>query len=602
MELAIPLIALGGLYVVSNQKKKEGFAGVPRQKALSSAPSYKALAGKSNINLPNTDVENYNYPISEKVTYSNDTQYYPNPNQSTDKYFQQVNYEDGAPQGVNSPVENLLTDMAGRDVNIKDYVSDNMIPFFGKQKSIGGTFQDRGQNSQMLDQMVGTGSLQQSKQEVAPLFKPEDNIQWAHGAPNESDFYQSRVNPSLQANNVKPFQEQNVGPGLDSGYTTQGSGGFNSGMEARNQWLPKTVNELRTSTNPKVTYGLQGHEGPAEGLVQNLGIHGKVEKHTPDGYYINSPDRYLTTTGIEKGQTLRGIEPNRHVNRATTTQSYTGMAGKGAGAEEATKRGVYRKDHKIQLGAEEVTPAHGLVEQNNLQSVKGGYNVLANNRTVNKQVHAFGAAHGLVAALTAPFSDLLRPSRKENTIGNGRPSGNPGSLVPENPTFNPADRAPTTTRETTTYSPFSRGQRAHDSTSDGGYKVSAHQPTANQRDSTNVYYGGSAMSVSPEPSSYAADYNATTTTSREKADRTNPGGTQMFNNYINQQSNAVKSTTHTSYTGSPKGVNTGTPNLAAQGNVYMPQSYEQQGTTRIDPNLLQAFKDNPYTHSLNSSV
>jgi len=31
MELAIPLIALGGLYVVSNQKKKEGFETVSRQ-------------------------------------------------------------------------------------------------------------------------------------------------------------------------------------------------------------------------------------------------------------------------------------------------------------------------------------------------------------------------------------------------------------------------------------------------------------------------------------------------------------------------------------------------------------------------------------------
>ena len=316
---------------------------------------------------------------------------------------------------------------------------------------------------------------------------------------------------------------------------------------------------LRTATNPKVTYGLAGHEGPAEGLVQNLGSIGKVEKHTPDGYYINSPDRYLTTTGIEKGQTLRGIEPDRHVNRTTTTKSYTGAAGKGSGPEETTRRGVYRKDHKIQLGAEEITPAHGLVEQNNLQSVKGGYNVLPNNRSVNKQKHNFGAAHGLVAALAAPFSDLLRPSRKENTIGNGRPSGNPVSLVPENPTFNPADRPPTTTRDTTTYSPFDKGQRPFDKNGDAGYQVSDHQPVQNQRDSTNVYYSGSAMSVSPETSSYESDYNAMTTTSRGQPDRANPGGTQMFNNYINQQSNAVKSNSHTSYIGAPKGVNTATP-------------------------------------------
>ena len=589
------------LYQIKRRKKKDSKV-LQAVQPLSSAPSNKALAGRTNINLPNSDIENYNFPVTEKVTYSNDIQYYPYPNQTTDKYFKQINAEENVPQGTISPTEQTLTDMAGRDVNIQDFASDNMIPYFGKQKSVGAAFQNHGQNNTILDQMIGSGSLQQSKQEVAPLFKPEDNIQWAHGSPNESDFYQSRVNPSQQAHNVKPFEEKNVGPGLNQGYSTQGSGGFNSGMEARNDWLPKTVNELRTSTNPKVTYGLAGHEGPAEGLVQNLGIHGKVEKHTPDGYYINSPDRYLTTTGIEKGQTLRGIEPDRHVNRVTATKSYTGVAGRGDGPEESTGRGVYRKDHKIQLGAEGVTPAHGLVEQDNLQSVKGGYNVLANNRTVNKQKHNFGAAHGLVAALTAPFSDLLRPSRKENTIGNGRPSGNPVSLIPENPTFNPADRPPTTTRETTTYSPFAMGQRPFDKNAEAGYTVSAQQPIQNQRDSTNIYYSGSAMSASPQSASYEADYNAMTTTSREKPDRTNPGGTQMFNNYINQQSNAAKSTTHTSYIGSPKGVNTATPNMCAQGNIYMPQSYEEQGTKRIDPNLLQAFKDNPYTHSLNSSV
>ena len=593
MELAIPLIALGGLYVVSNQKKREGF---------SSVASDRALAGKSNANLPNTDVPLVNYPVDEKVSYSNDVEYYPNPNQATDKYFKQLNYEDKVPNGVFTPVEQTMTDMAGRSVNMTDFVSDNMVPFFGKQKSLGDAFQDRGQNSQMLDQLVGNGSLQHSKQETAPLFNPEDNIQWAHGAPNESEFFQSRVNPSLRANNVKPFQEQLVGPGLNSGYASAGQGGFNSGMEARAEWLPKTVNELRTTTNPKVTFGLAGHEGPAEGLVQNLGIHGKVEKHSPDGFFINSPDRYITTTGVEKGQSLRAIEPNPHINRATTSQSYTGAAGKGSGPEETARRGMYRKDHKKQLCAEEVTPARGLVEQNNLQSVQRGYTVLPNNRNVNKQKHIFGAAHGLVAALTAPFSDLLRPSRKENTIGNGRPSGNPGSLVPENPTFNPADRVPTTTKETTVYSPYDMGQRPFDGTSDGGYKVSTQQAVSNQRDSTNVYYSGSAMSVSPESTSYVSDYNAMTTTSRGQPDRPNPGGTQSFNNYINQQTNSSRSSTHTSYVGSPLGGNTATPNLNTQGNVHMPQSYEEQGVTRMNPDLLQAFKENPYTHSLTASV
>ena len=33
-----------------------------------------------------------------------------------------------------------------------------------------------------------------------------------------------------------------------------GSDGFNSGMMARETWMPKNVDQLRTANNPKLTY------------------------------------------------------------------------------------------------------------------------------------------------------------------------------------------------------------------------------------------------------------------------------------------------------------------------------------------------------------
>ena len=82
----------------------------------------------------------------------------------------------------------------------------------------------------------------------------------------------------MAMNHVKPWEEERVGPGLGQGFTTEGSGGFNSGMESRNSWLPKNVNELRTLTNPKVTYGLNGHEGPADSYIKDRGSLGVVDK------------------------------------------------------------------------------------------------------------------------------------------------------------------------------------------------------------------------------------------------------------------------------------------------------------------------------------
>ena len=49
-------------------------------------------------------------------------------------------------------------------------------------------------------------------------------------------------------------------------------GGFNSGMEARDKWFLKTVDQLRVKNNPKNSYKgqmleLVGRRGPEEKLV-----------------------------------------------------------------------------------------------------------------------------------------------------------------------------------------------------------------------------------------------------------------------------------------------------------------------------------------------
>lgn len=555
MEFAIALIGLGGLYVISNQKKKESFT-------LQSDP---------------------NYPKDVPVTGDNNVNYYALPNQTTDKYYGQL--------GGTTLEEQTMVDMANRTVHARDFVVSNMVPEFGKQKNIGNDYMFMSPTDSSLDHMAGSGSLHISKSESAPLFKPEDNIQHANGAPNQSDFYQSRVNPSLKMSNVKPFQEQNVAPGLNQGYTSNGSGGFNSGTEARHLWVDKKVNELRVETNPKITYGLLGHEGPAESLVQNMGIAGKVEKYRPDTFYINTPDRYLTTTGLEKGETLRSIQPDPTIHRATTSQSYSGVAGKGTVAEKQMQRGVYREDNRTQLGAEHITPALG-VEQNNLNVVQSNYKLLNNNRSQCEPTK-FGNAGGLVNAIAAPILDMIRPSRKENAIGTGRLSGNPGGEVPRAPVMNKT-QLDATIRDTTSFSPFALGQRPYDP-SEGAYKVSEYQPVSNHRDTTNVNYIGNSSCVNPYTTSYDSAYNCTISSNRVHDGVTNHGRSETFNPTINQQNNNMK--THVQYNGHPNGV-ISTPSTTIIGSLNMPQTY--QPMDRINPDLLQAFKDNPYTQPLHS--
>ena len=536
MELAIPLVALGGLYLISN-KKKDPFV--------------------------------------------ND---YRKPNQLTDKYFQPN------PTYVNESNNKQFLDLAGRKVNINDY-SENMVPFFGKTKNIGDSLKDLNQSEQILDNTVGSGSLQIKKSESAPLFKPQDNTQWAHGAPNQSDFYQSRVNLSQNMHNVKPFQETHVAPGMNKGFSAQGSGGFNSGTEARDQWIDKTVNQLRVATKPKTTFTLDQHEGPAQTLVKNLGIEGKVEKYLPDKFYINSPDRYLTTTGSVLGPTQQSIQPDPTIHRATTSKSYTGPAGNG-GVQSQAKQGMYRPDNKQQLGTVPFTPAQAAVDRTGY----GSMNPLVPTNRSFQNSSTFGGMGGLISAITAPLTDLLRPTRKEDIVGLTR-KGNAGSTV-SNPTMKDVF-VPPTIKQGTMYNAYDAGGRAYAPITDGGYQVSEQQAVQTERDTTSVPYMGTGMSVLPQAMSTHADLSATISANRMTHGRIAGGNMQTFQPTMNQTSTTNRSSMHTSYTGGMgSSIANVSPSMELYGGIRNPNKYAEPD--RNTPDLLDAFKKNPYTQSLHS--
>ena len=96
MELAIPLIALGGMYVISNQKNNDNAASkkIYNENNMST-PTKEQFTnmGKPSNYLPNTNVPPQNYPIMNNSELIDTNQKYPNPNAATDKYFNQNLYE-----------------------------------------------------------------------------------------------------------------------------------------------------------------------------------------------------------------------------------------------------------------------------------------------------------------------------------------------------------------------------------------------------------------------------------------------------------------------------------------------------------------------------
>ena len=607
MELAIPLIALGGMYIVSNQTPSKSCDTEKGKTQKINQENFTSMGVNRNY-LPNTNTPPQNFPVSNINQLVDTVQEYPNPNAATDKYFDQNAYQqrvrNNAPVGQNPQ---QIYSMTGNYLDSEQFKHNNMVPFNGGK--VKGNTYDVNIAESVLDNMIGSGSQTIKKIEQAPLFKPEDNMQWAYGAPNNSDFYQSRVNPGMKNSNVKPFDSVMVGPGLDKGYNSvNGTGGYNSGMEARDKWLPYTVDQMRVSTNPKLEYELTNHEGPANSYIKNAAsteTMGRVEKQRPDTFFINSQDRWLTTTGAEKGETLRSIQEMGIVRRNDIVTDYMGPAGaadrKAAYAPENFEKSKRQESMTTSVNHSSAQRRGPCTDADNFLRSHTNYE---NNRSTMKQpeTHRSGFS-GAIGAVISPIMDMFRPTRKDETIHNVRIYGEAAPAVPKGYVYNPSDATTTTIKETTLYAPtFNINNQK-----EGMYVNNAMPGEATQRDSTSCSYigtsGGAATGFGDM--SYSAAYNQHNNDIKSSTvnNRPNQGGTQIFNQQMNLTTIKSDSDRFAGRVNPAISVTPMPPSVQTYGSITMPQYYNEcAGCDRIQPDILNAFRNNPYTHSLTTSV
>lgn len=636
-ELAVGALILGAAYIASNQKNgnlmtQEGLTNMGRTKA-----NY----------LPNTTIPTTNYPVNRPETGSNVNDY-ANPNTPTDRYYARNVDFDKMSAGVAGGVggvgilrnmgntnsnNNALAppsktydgeslefggngnstqfgdkyakdgfqSLMGEKIDVSTFKHNNMAPYYGAK--IRGASSGANMNENVLDNKVGTGSQYVSKSEQAPLFTPHNNLHLPNGMPNQNDFYQSRVLPSMKISNVKPWEEVRVGPGLDQGYGTQGSLGFNSGMESREKWMDRSVDELRVKTNPKLSYSLEGHQGPAAHYIQTAPTAetlGRMEKHLPDTYFINTPDRWFTTTGLEKGETLRPIEMDRDSNRQTTTSEYYGVTATTGAAAMYAPENYEDPKREVYDGKPMINPYSA--ERNTATEADYGrmsYKLTHNNRTTVRP-NEMGGIHGAMRAVVAPLLDILKPSRKENVVGNLRPYENAKMPVSAGAMFNPADRAPTTIKETTVglvgFDHLNVERQAA-----AGYLVSQNTPIETERATTSVdYLGGPGGAVTHMGNQvYNAAYNQRNNVNKTYKNITNHGAMSLFNSNTNVQIDRLDADRMNHRTMAPTNAPAMIPSIDIHGKMTMPQSYDEgKLNERINPDILNAFRQNPYTHSL----
>lgn len=549
MELLIPALAVGGLGLYLSDKKNESNPHTKRKQKQNIQP------------LIENEIKKQYKPVNNYKT-TNDNQYQ-----------------------MDNSLPGRFTSIRGDVVDVGDFKHNNMKPFFGsrvKQRSVKDT-------DYILDNMQGTGSEHFKKKEQESLFKPTKELGWTNGTPSSSDFIQSRMNAGLSRNNDKPWEEIRVGPGLNQGYGSKGSGGFNSSLESRGQWIDKSVDELRTANNPKISY--DGVTLGGKNITTNRGIEGKVEQYKPDTYYSNTQDRYLTTTGSHVAHTAHSEQMMGNPKRPDTSIEYYGSKSNSNRNGANYVNGVYKPSIKQQLKAKPVGAAYN---GNALRDgKKNSYNILPNSRSVTEENSFFGGLLGIAKEVIMPVRETIRPSRKENVIGNLNSVGNVG--VRGNTYVSNKQPAKTTIKETTAST--ERLANVGGGVPGSGYLTNSQTPANTQRTTTTQSYFGPSGNTqkSTNNAAYGAFYNAHTNTNKEEVSRSraNMGNMQMFNNTCNTQT--IRKEQKNNYVSVANGTNI-TPGIQTHGSLSAREQVRQED--RLGGYLVDSLGSNPYNRSI----
>lgn len=550
-------------------------------------------------------------PIDKSRTRQDLNTYAQPANQTTDRFFQG--------DCSTSTSGATFVSLTGETVNDADFTHNNCVPFFGARMKGSAPSQNNG--SAILDNMAGTGYQQKRKKEIAPLFAPQKNMSWSHGMPNSTDFFKERQVPSNRMANIKPWVEERVAPGLGKDPNALG-GGYNTALQDRDAWLPKTVSQLRVLTNPKETFGLKGHEGPAASEIKasaSTSTQGAVNKNRPDTSYALGPSRWFTTKGVESGQTHRSEIILQPQDRGLCNTNYFG--GSTSEGKATYINSFVNRSHKRVLEPAPLGPCntHAQIAGDRVSSYENKCN---NRATTDKRVN-MGPIKAAVEAIVNPIFDVIRHTRKSNVVGTGRLLGNAQTAVGHVPYSNSQNRAKTTLKEQTV-GLLGTSHLNYQAMPTVSTNMSSSLPKMQNRSCVKQAEPGIAGPASTGSTFAKYDNEARLPNTRRNTQSRFAGMLGNLKvggpaektkirladkgNYVHDQSVSTKARANPAsdmvQRWAPlKGATVRAPSTP---NTVMTKvrDYDRwsckAGNERIDPHLLSAFKANPYTHSLSS--
>jgi len=360
----------------------------------------------------------------------------------------------GVEANPNYMAGNVVSSLSGKTIQSSNFTHNNMVPYFGgrvKQNMKASA------NNSILDSFTGAGYTQIAKKEVETMFDYQRPFGNPFGLESSTDFIESRINTPRNRAGERPFEPTHVGPGVNDGYAMTGKGGFQQ-LEVNEIMRPKTTDDLRVATNPKLSY--EQPVVPGQHFIANpMDNPGEVRKYRPDRFFIdetNSRAGAAAPVGLIK-EAVRSIQVLPETTRTETSTEAFGPAA-GQDTYQSYVTGSYRTPMTQSYGGAGFRNNDSTsYYTNNIDSPEADYGRSSfenrpNERTAtSERTMALNTVPAESGQVSVHYLDDARPTRRaemEDGVTDFGPAG-PDGGAPSVTVWDPNDVARTTVKETT---------------------------------------------------------------------------------------------------------------------------------------------------------
>ena len=369
---------------------------------------------------------------------------------------------------------------------------------------------------------------------------------------------QSRYDPGMYRTNDLPFEQERVAHIDQKSDINRDVGEI---FAQRNG-----IDNLRALSNPKLSF--EGKVIAGKGIDER-GIEGQVFKNLPNQDYEQNPNQWLVTTGAVDAGMIRPAEILPETNRQYLNRQDLGTPGTSVNMSEE-KRPMFKKSDRQQLDSDTIRNAYGKEIFIDAEHGQSSYKVYPNEREVTSERTYEGNTTFFVPNETVHQQDPAKRSLKETTINPANPNG---------------------FTQTVTTSPE---ERLYDSVKTSKKETVLFEHTGNAR--------GSTLQEMAQDQYFRADLNPNKEIISQGREPT-PESTKLANGMdtINMDIKKIESDYFTHHQTGVDRVYQALPRREQCEYTRDKDTLDNDKLAyRIEGDLLDPFKHNPYTHSLHS--